>query len=74
MDDFLKKTDLIASIFASPTQEVVKSGDNTPLQDGNYYGGIYNGRKYLYSEIMIKTLSLEKLESFIKKQINHDSL
>lgn len=73
MDDFHEKTDLIASIFANPTQEAVKSGDNEVLRDGNYYGGIYNGRKYLYSEIMIKTLTLEKLEPFIKTQIRYET-
>lgn len=63
------KLKMIASLFTEPVQEKVEGGDNSPLQHGNYYGGIYNGRKYLYSKIMIETLSLEKLESIIKKQI-----
>lgn len=64
-----EKLKLIATLFNEPLSEkVAETGDNVPLQHGNYYGGIYNKRKYLYSQIMIETLSLEKLEQIIKKQ------
>lgn len=62
---------MIKTIFASPIQENVEGGDNTPLQDGKYYGGVYNGRKYLYSQLMIETFPIEKLEKVIKKQIGY---
>lgn len=63
-----EKLALIKTIFTSTVSEEAES---TPLQDGKYYGGVYNGRKYLYSDKMISTLSIEKLESFIKKQISY---
>lgn len=67
MEDKLK---LVASIFSEPLSEKVdETVDNVPLQHGNYYGGIYNGKKYMYSHLMIETLSIEKLERFIRKQI-----
>lgn len=63
-----EKLALIKTIFTSTVSE---KSESTPLQDGNYHGGVYNGKKYLYSDKMISTLSLEKLESFIKKQIGY---
>lgn len=71
MEDKLK---MISSLFTDKVTESVPSepGQSTPLRSGKYYGGIYNGRKYLYSEQMIQTLSIEKLESFIKKQMAYD--
>lgn len=70
--DFTEKTNLIASIFFSPEHEIV--GDNTPLQDGNYYGGTYNGRKYMYAQILIENLPIDKLEAFIKRQIGYETI
>lgn len=69
---FKDKTDMIAGLFKSPVQETVQGGDNTPLQHGNYYGGVYNKKKYMYSQILIETLPIDKLESFIKKQISYE--
>lgn len=39
------------------------------MQHGEYYGGVYNGRKYMYSRQMIESMPEEKLESFIRGQL-----
>lgn len=65
-----EKIEMIAAIFSEPLQENVKDSPvNGPVQHGKYYGGVYNNRKYMYSESMIEALSLEKLEATIRKQI-----
>lgn len=64
-----KKLKMIRELFSDPIQENVEKGDNTPMQEGKYYGGVYNGRKFLYSILMIETLPADKLEQFIKKQL-----
>lgn len=66
-----EKIDMIAKIFLDPLNEdvVEDSPLQTPIQHGKYYGGVYNGRKYMYSESMIETLSIDKLEAVIRKQI-----
>lgn len=56
----------IKALFSTPSAE---NSESTPLQDGRYYGGVYNGRKYMYSSKMLETLSPEKFQSFVKKQI-----
>lgn len=61
-----EKLALIKTIFTSTVSE---KSESTPLQDDNYHGGVYNGRKFLYSDKLIGTLSVDKLERFIKKQI-----
>lgn len=74
MDDLTTKLALIKKIFSqvvtenSPSEKPVP---NIPLQHGKYYGGVYNGRKFMYSELMIQTMTIEKLETFIKKQIGY---
>lgn len=70
------KLQIIAKIFGRAESEdsdpeTLKDLPHAPLSHGKYYGGVYNGRKHMYSEIMIKTLSPEKLEAFIKKQIGY---
>lgn len=42
------------------------------VTEGDFHGGWYNGRKYMYSGIMIRTLSLEKLTKFITSQIGFE--
>ncbi len=64
----LEKLALIAKIFKDPLTEAVKEDDATPLQHGNYFGGMVNGRKFMYSDAMIAALSIEKLERVIKNQ------
>lgn len=68
MQDKLK---LIASIFSSTVTEKAEDEDLPALRHGQYYGGIYNGKKYMYSDTMINSLTLEKLEKFIKGQIGY---
>lgn len=79
-----QKIELIKNIFTEATIEnagqdflsaaiAELTGRSTYVQHGKYYGGVYNGKKYFYSEQLVDGLSLEKLESFIKRQIgwNH---
>jgi len=47
------------------------TGKSTYVQHGKYFGGWYNGKKYFYSEQLINHLPIEKLEKFIKSQINY---
>lgn len=78
MNDFQTKLDLINQIFSQPVEmkleleEDEKKGLFHVLQHGKSYGGVYNGRRFLYSKRLIETLPIEKLESFIKKQINYE--
>lgn len=60
-----QKLDLIKKIFTTTLEEEAES---TPMQEGKYYGGVYNKRKFLYSEQMIQALSIEKLEAVIRRQ------
>lgn len=68
-----QKLQLIAKIFTVMVQETAPNdstlGKLVPLQHGRFYGGVYNGRKFMYSSKMIEEMPLEKLEKFIKKQI-----
>lgn len=68
---FKEKIALIHRIFASTLTENAPedSPPGAPLQQGKYYGGVYNGRKFMYSEQMLMLLTLEKLEAVIKKQL-----
>lgn len=59
------KLDLIKKIFTTTLEE---GAESTPMQEGKYFGGVYNGRKFLYSEQMLEALSIEKLETFIRRQ------
>lgn len=65
-----EKLALIAKIFTDTVTETLLPEDvvKTPLQQGGYYGGIVNGRKFMYSTPMIQALSLEKLEKVIRSQ------
>lgn len=67
-----EKLQLIASIFKDSLTEVVPN-DSSPLQHGKYYGGVYNGRKHMFSSEMIEHYSLERLEQIIKKQISYET-
>lgn len=60
-----EKEKIIAEIFKDPLQEDV----STPLQRGKYYGGVYNGKRFMYSDTLITSMSPEKLQSFIKRQV-----
>ncbi len=69
-----EKIDLIKKIFTEDfTEEDIGEIDKTPAREfvkmGRCYGGVYKGRKYMYSYHLIQSLSLEKLESFIRGQI-----
>lgn len=72
MDEKLK---IVAAIFGETriedTPEDVPEGVpiRAVLAHGKYYGGVYNGRKYMYAESLVTSLSPERLEAFIKKQI-----
>lgn len=67
-----EKLALIRSIFSKPLVEEGQRDMQSPLlQQGKYYGGVYNSKKYMYSSQLIEKMSLEKLERFIKKQISH---
>lgn len=71
-----EKLKIIRTIFGQEQVEDTETTDNPvpkslPIQHGKYYGGVYNGRKYMYSEHMIQTLSAEKLEAVIKNQIGY---
>lgn len=68
-EELKAKLDMIAKLFSDPIEENVEKVDNAPLQEGKYYGGVYNGRKFLYSLLMIETLPADKLEQFIRKQL-----
>lgn len=68
MDEKLK---LVKKIFSEVREEESPDvPENVPIQSGKYYGGVYNGRKYMYSIGMIEKMSIEKLEAFIRKQIS----
>lgn len=58
MEEFSLKVELIRSIFGIHY-----------LKEGDYHGGVYNGKKYMYSKQMIQTLKPEKLQKFIYNQI-----
>lgn len=71
-----EKIEMIRKIFNEEFSE--ESGDEAEagvpgkigiVQHGGYYGGIFNARKYMYSQHLIESLSIEKLESFIRNQI-----
>lgn len=65
-----EKIAMIKSIFAKDFQQ--DAGEGLPgifLNHGTSYGGLYGGRKYMYSAHMIESMPIEKLESFIKKQL-----
>lgn len=71
-----EKVAIIQKIFIE--QFTTESGDDADagvpgkvgiLKHGNYYGGIHNGRKYMYSESLINSYSPEKLEAFIRNQL-----
>lgn len=66
-----EKLILIKSIFSQSLEEDAPndSPPNAPIQQGKYHGGVYNSRKYMYSEAMIQILPIDKLETIIKKQI-----
>lgn len=70
-----EKLNIIRSLFGDTrtedTPQDVPEGVpiRAPLAHGKYYGGVYNGRKYMYAESLIAALSPERLEAFIKKQI-----
>lgn len=70
MDEKIK---LIQSIFSGGLQTEESDSDGSPqlpiVQHGRFFGGVYNQKKYMYSEKMINDLSIEKLERFIKRQI-----
>ena len=61
------KKHIIATIFHDPLEQDVPVSD--PLQRGKYYGGVYLGRRYMYSETLIDSMTPQKLEAFIRKQI-----
>lgn len=58
-----EKIDAIKKIFGK-----------TYFNEADCHGGWYNTRKYTYSGLMIKTLTLEKLTAFIKQQINYEEV
>lgn len=66
-----EKLAIIRAIFSEATEEDsnIDAPPNAPIVHGKYYGGVYKGRKYMYSDDMIRILSKEKLEATIKKQI-----
>lgn len=68
------KLELIKKIFSQiQTENAALEGPPIPIiQHGKYYGGVYNGRKFMYSEAMIGTLPIEKLEQIIKSQIGQN--
>lgn len=74
MDEKLK---VIQVIFSESKEEDapidVPEDVRAPLSHGKYYGGVYNGRKYMYSEKLINTMTPERLELFIKKQIGYQT-
>lgn len=51
------------------TDEVPVGEGSTFIQKGNYYGGRHHGKKLMYSDILLKTLTPEKLQALITKQI-----
>lgn len=64
---------MVRSIFSESIEESPEAvPSNMPIKHGRYFGGIYNNRKYLYSESMIDILPIGKLESIIKKQIGYE--
>lgn len=72
MEKLQEKLKLISLIFKDPLIERTEDEDLPALQHGKYFGGIYKGKKYMYSEDMINLMSIEKLEVFIKKQIGYN--
>lgn len=68
MDDFKEKIVLINTLFGGSSTEE-NPNEDAVVKHGKYYGGVYNGRKFMYSDMMIRTLTKEKLEAFIRKQI-----
>lgn len=82
MNDLELKLQLIRTIFSQTVEEKAekelqegeKPGLFHALQHGKYYGGVYNNKKYMYSEKLIKTLPIEKLETFVKKQIGYEKI
>lgn len=47
--------------------------ESTFLHKGNYYGGVYTGKqgtkKLMYSDILLKTLTPQKFQNLLKKQL-----
>lgn len=70
-----EKLDIIKGIFQEQYQTESSGKPEGILgifglvQHGGYYGGMYEGRKHMYSTHMIERLSPEKLESFIRGQL-----
>lgn len=46
-----------------------KEGESTFLRKGNFYGGVHLGKKLMYSDILLKTLTPEKFQALLKKQL-----
>lgn len=69
MNDKLK---LIQNIFSQVETEDAPRDEKSPLlQHGKYYGGMYNGKKFMYSSHLIEKMPIDKLERFIKQQIGY---
>lgn len=69
-----EKIAIIRNIFADGFETESEGEADVPnavgvIQHGGYYGGIHQGRKHMYSSHLIQTLSPEKLESFIRKDL-----
>lgn len=65
-----EKLEMIKGIFSEIKEETTPNAPpNIPVEKGGYVGGVYNGRKFMYSKHMIESLPKDKLESFIRKQI-----
>lgn len=67
---------MIENIFKEGyAKESIKDSDGGVLSSigilnrGTAYGGIYQGRKYLYSKDMIESMPIEKLEAVIRGQL-----
>lgn len=75
MDYFNQNLEYLKEFFASVENEAavdeipVTEGQSTFIQKGNYYGGVYNGKKLMYSDILLRSFTPEKLQALIKNQL-----
>lgn len=69
-----EKIDMMKKIFGTRFETdssslIEEKALGSILREGTSYGGVYKGRKYMYSQNLIESLSFEKFESFIRGQV-----